>query len=650
MQNKPWYKGNICSVTFLRLMVILVLFTVSRILFYVFNTSYFSDLAFTEFLKIIFYGIRFDISAILIVNLPFIFFNIIPFKFRYNKIYQIINNWIFYILNSIALASNYIDVIYFRFILKRSTGDIFAFISNEENEIVSLIPQFIKDFWYVFLIWIFSIFLIVFLVNKFKPKLRKIKISNPAYYISRTMIFIIIAFFTVIGIRGGFQLKPIRIITAGQYTNSKNIPIILNTPFAIIKTINQHGLEPVNYFSNNDELNKIFNPVFKNKIIRTDTSASTFKDFNLVIFIMESYTTEHIGALNPFLENGNYKGYTPFLDSLINKSLVFKSYANGKRSIEGIPAILASLPTLMNFDYITSIYSGNKINSIAGLLKEKGYSSAFYHGGTNGTMSFDAFVKIAGFEKYYGRTEYNNENDYDGKWGIFDEEFFQFAAENINHTQQPFFATIFSLSSHHPYSIPEKYKNKFRKGNLEIHKSIMYADYSLKQFFKTASAMPWFENTLFVITADHTSETYYPQYQTNAGNYAIPIIFYKSGSNLTGIQTYVAQQTDIMPTILNYLNFDKNFIAFGTNLLDTTSYHFSISYLNGIYQLIKDNYVLQFDGNKSTALYNLKTDSLLHYNLISSEDTIKTELENFIKAIIQQYNSRLINNELIILN
>lgn len=330
--------------------------------------------------------------------------------------------------------------------------------------------------------------------------------------------------------------------------------------------------------------------------------------------------------------------------------MVFKGYANGKRSIEGIPAILASLPTLMNFDYITSIYSGNKINSISGLLKEKGYSSAFYHGGTNGTMSFDAFVKIAGFEKYYGRTEYNNENDFDGKWGIFDEEFFQFAAENINQTQQPFFATIFSLSSHHPYSIPEKYKNKFCKGNLEIHESIMYADYALKQFFKTASAMPWFKNTLFVFTADHTSETYYPQYQTNAGNYAIPIIFYKPGSNLTGIQTDIAQQTDIMPTILNYLNFEKNFIAFGTNLLDTTSYHFSISYLNGIYQLIKDNYVLQFDGNKSTALYNLKTDSLLHDNLINSEETIKTELENFTKAIIQQYNSRLINNELIIQN
>ena len=647
MQKHLIFKGNIYWVLIIRLAIILDLYWMSRLLLWVFNPSYFSGLGFSGFFEVLFYGLRFDISALMMVNLPIIFLCLLPFNFTYNKIYQQITSFIFYLFNSIALAANFIDIIYFRFTLKRTSGDIFNYFANEDSQFLGLIPQFIFDFWYIFLFWLVFIFLMIFLCKKIQPELKTSSKSKIKVYSLRIIFSLLFLFISIIGIRGGFQLKPISIIHAGQYAEGKNLALILNTPFSIIKTINQKALKPVKYFANEEKAVRIYSPEHK---VVSDSLSEEFNALNVVIIIMESFSSEHISALNPELDSEysgeNYKAYTPFLDSLINESLIFNGFANGKRSIEGIPAILASLPALMNYDFITSIYSGNKVNSIANLLKGKAYTSSFFHGGTNGTMGFEAFTKMAGFDKYYGRSEYNNENDYDGKWGIYDEEFFQYFANELNKTKQPFLSVFFSLSSHHPYSIPEKHKNKFKKGKLEIHESIGYSDYSLSKFFKSASKMPWFENTLFVITADHTSENYYPQYQTMLGNYSIPIVFYRPDSELKSFTKHIAQQIDIMPSVLSFLNFDKDYIAFGKDLFNEQTDNFAVSYLNGNYQIIKGDNVLSFNGKESVSLHNYKLDNLLKNNLIEKEDSVRNEIETFLKAIIQQYNDRMINNNL----
>jgi phosphoglycerol transferase MdoB-like AlkP superfamily enzyme len=500
-----------------------------------------------------------------------------------------------------------------------------------------LLPQFLKDFWFIPIFWILSIWLFVFLNNKinFSGSYNKSLKSN----LLHIFVFIIIIFSTVIGIRGGFQLRPLDIINAGKYSNSKNIPLVLNTPFTIIKTIGLPVLQKKEYYSNDVELNKIYSPFHLRNSISKDTS-----NYNVVIVIFESLSQEHIGALN---NTKDYSGFTPFLDSLIKKSYVTSGFANGKRSIEGIPAILASIPTLMNEAYITSMYAGNKINSLASLLRSEGYNTSFFHGGSNGTMGFESFAKVAGFNSYYGRNQYNNETDYDGKWGIFDEPYFQYFANKLNETKQPFFSTIFTLSSHHPYTVPEKYKGKFKKGKLEIQESIMYADFSLRKFFETASKMPWFNKTIFVITADHTSEAYFDYYQNNIGMYSIPIIYYiPNNDSIRFTEKKLSQQTDIMPTVLGLVNFKGNYFSFGNDIFDSTQPNFSISYLNNEYQILKDGFVLRFDGKNSTALYNFKKDSLLKNNLINININQKVKLETFTKAVIQQYNNNMINNRM----
>ena len=430
------YEGNILLVTFLRLLVVLIFFFLSRICFYLFNLEYFSNLGFGEMMRIFFLGLRFDISAILIINFPVIFFNSIPFKFRYHKVYQAFVTTFFYLVNIAGLMVNFIDLIYFRFTLKRMTADIFFYLSVG-GDFDRLVPQFLHDFWYVPLIWGLLSLLFIFSASRFSVVTPRAKSKGKSlqYLLINSFFFVLIGFITIIGIRGGTQLRPIGIITAGNYTTAKNIPLLLNTPFSIARTVGHESLQTLMYYPKDDQLNKIFTPEHKR-------AADQFRKLNVMIIIMESFSREHIGSLNRDLENGEYKGFTPFLDSLIRHSLLLNGFANGKTSIQGIPAVLSGIPSLMNESFIQSNYSTDKINSLANLLKQKGYVSAFFHGGTNGTMGFDSYTRMTGFDHYFGRTEYHNEADYDGKWGIRDEEFFQYTKRTMDHLQQPFMVAI----------------------------------------------------------------------------------------------------------------------------------------------------------------------------------------------------------------
>jgi len=622
----------------LKLLVVLILLFLSRFLFYLFNLSLFSSISFPEFLRIFIGGLRFDISAILLLNLPFIVMNSLPFRFRYNQVYQGFANGYFYVINTFVLLTNFIDIVYIRFTLKRMTADIFSFVGGI-SDFQGLIPQFINDFWFIEVICIVFIVVMVLVCRRIRVKQVKKKTKALSYYLVHTLLFLVIGFVTIIGIRGGIQLRPIGLVTAGKYTAARNVPLVLNTPFSIARTWFHPSLEMKDYYDSESELDKIYSPLHKG-------IKSGFTPYNVLIVIMESFSCEHIGSLNRHLDEGRYRGFTPVFDSLIPQGLFFKAFANEKSSMMGVPAILSGIPSLMNDAFIQSGYSGDRFTSIAGLLKEKGYTTAFFHGGTNGTMGLDNYTRMVGFDRYYGRSEYNNDEDFDGKWGIRDEAFFQYTAQQLNWMKQPFVATLFSLSSHHPYFVPGKYRHVFRDGKLPIQKSIMYADYSLGRFMRTAREMPWYKNTVIVITADHTSEGYFPYYRSGVGQYSIPILFLFPDEGVKGINREIVQQTDLMPTILNYLRYDRDFIAFGTDMLNPAVPHFSVHYVAGIYTLIRGDHVLEFDGSKSLTLYNLKQDSLQQQNLLGSEPEVVQRMEQFIKAYIQQYNNRVIENQL----
>ncbi|MEP7264041.1 MAG: sulfatase-like hydrolase/transferase [Bacteroidota bacterium] len=618
------------AVLFKRFGILLLAYACCRGCFIAFNPVILTGATVWEIIKLFFYGIRFDIPAILIINAVFILAHIIPFPAFYSSRYQFWVKTIFYFFNIPALLFNLIDCVYFGFTQKRTTADFFT--SEATGDLKFNFTSYLKDYWYLLILLLLFIAGIEFLYHRTLKNQVKRKFSI-AFHITG---FILSAGLFIIGVRGGIQFKPISMQTAARYTSRSLIPAMLNTPFAIIKTRDMESLSPVKFMSDADA-DKIY-PVFQK------FPYDSIRKMNVVIIILESFSKEYCGFFN------NGEGWTPFLDSLCSKSVVFtNAYANSKRSIEGIPAIVASIPNLMDESFISSGYNTNSINGVAGLLKNEGYSGYFFHGGNNGTMGFENFSPLAGFSKYYGRNEYDGPAaDYDGSWGIFDEPFYKFMYRKLDASAQPFCSVFFSLSSHHPFTIPHQYINSFPKGSQPLFESIGYADHSLKTFFDLAKKSTWFNNTLFVITADHTGPGFKPEATTSKGSFEIPVIFYSpSDVTMNRVDTSVMQHADIVPSILDYLHYTHPFSAFGHSIFRSGN-HFAINYINSIYQGIDDRYIIMLDGDNISAIgfYDYRNDPLLKNNILDKNITEQKKLTTITKAALQQFRQHLLKNDL----
>lgn len=622
-KNLKNYLPHYVQQLFKRLGIALLALTICRIVFFINNHSYFSPPYFKDFLI----GMWGDAIAIGIWFMPFYFFSSIPFAFRDRNVYRVFLKILFLLILAITLALNLIDVEYFKFTAKRSTSDLFT-ILGAGDDFNQLIGSFFKDFWWLIIVWATILFLSYFFYDKRKkapPSGVKNKWSITLLY------FIAINGFLFIIARGGLGYRPADMLTLAQHTLPNNTALVSNTPLSIIKTFNKKPLEEKKYF---DDESKLFNP-----IQNTNAEHQLEGDLNVVIIVLESFGDEWVNST-----------YTPFLYDLINKSHYFNyGIANGKKSIEAMPAIFASIPTLMDNPYISSNYRTNKINGLPALLKSQGYTSAFFHGATNGSMKFDEFAKMAGFDMYFGRKEYGNEAHCDEAWGVLDEYFNPWTAEEITKAlTPPFLAGLFTLSSHHPYFVPQEHRAHLPKSKKHpIAQSIAYADYSLKLFFDTAKEQPWYDQTIFVLCADHTAAATSPKYRNRLGMYRIPILIFDPQQRIQPtVDEHIFSHIDIMPTLLDVIGYEDKFYSFGRSLFDTTKNRFTTNYLGGTYHFMKGNYFLNFSDDQSKNLFHFKNDLYLNRDSLKYLKEELEIIEDQLKGIIQRYNHDLINNQM----
>lgn len=634
-------EGNVYWALTLRLLLAMLLFMVCRIAFFIYNISYFPETTTFNFLRIMWGGLQFDLTAVLYINVIILVLSVIPIDLRFRQGYQSLMKVLYYTLNGVAIAANVMDFVYYRFTLRRTTADVLDQFENETN-LFSLFFQFFIDYWYAVIFWALLMWVMVKLYNKIQVKgpLMQHRIT---YYTAGFLAIPLVITLFVGAVRGGFRhsTRPITLSNAGEYVEHPNeVSLVLNTPFAIFRTLGKTKIQKVNYFKNEKEMSALYTPV------HTPTDTATFTPTNVVVIILESFSKEFFGIFNKDKEG--YKGYTPFLDSLAKNSKTFQySLANGRKSIDGLPSVLASIPSL-GVPYVLTPFASNNVNSMGNLLQKKGYHTSFFHGAPNGSMGFQAFTNVAGFEHYYGKTEYGNDDDFDGIWGIWDDKFLGFYADKLNEFPEPFMTSFFSVSSHHPFEVPEEFEGKFKGGEQPILKCVEYTDYALKKFFTKASKMPWYNNTLFVITADHVSSNIiFPESHTTWGLYSVPILFFKPDNSLQDSETQVVQQIDIMPSVLGYLHYDRPYVAFGRNVFDNSSAPFAFNYRDNVYNLYKGDYLLMFDGKRTINLYNFKRDKMLKHDIKSEQPDRVRELEQYIKAIIQQYNNRMVENRLV---
>lgn len=620
-----------------RIVWLLGFYMVLRGLFLVFNYSSFGKFDFSSIMLAFVNGLRFDLSAIFISNILLTIFSFLPI-FKKTKIQQNFLQTLYIGINIPLFWLNIADVEYYKFIGRRTIFDVFGIIGDIRQQAFSLL----RSYWYLLLIWVILSYIFIKGSQAIlgKNNISSIQ-SNPKIW-HRVMTLIGLLGLTILIFRGGFQEKPLRINQAFEQHDAHLGNLSLNTSFTFLTTIDAKGTEKVHFFPSNQEALQIFQNHSPEKIFLPT------RQNNVVIIILESFAKEYMGFHN------NHRGYTPFLDSLAAKGIFMDNcFANGRESIMAVPAITASIPQLMDEPFITSKYQSNRFRGMGDLMKENNYSSLFFHGARNGSMGFEAFSQLAGFDAYFGLNQYpkdKKEEDFDGNWGIFDEPYLHYFADELTKTKKPFLSCVFTLSSHHPYAIPRQYWHRFPKGNAPIHESIGYSDFALKQFFEYASQQPWYHNTLFVITADHTQMNTEASYRSTIGQYRVPLIFFHPNSmvqqemNRQIDKQKICQHIDIFPTVLDFLQMpSKQILPFGQSIF-VNKPGVAFHYNSGIFRLF-------FKDNQSKIAYSeMDIDGNIFFfdeqkNRIQPAKSDSAKLRQMLQAYIQYYRNGLIDND-----
>ena len=638
-----FFRLNEYKVMIFRLLLAYVFYFIARSLFVIYNFSVLDMSSFYEFLSLCYHGLIFDTTAIFYLNSLFVLLSMFPLWINTKPYYQKLLFYIYFFFNLIGYATNFIDLGYYKFIYNRTTISEWAVVKNEQN-ILQMFMRFAVSYWHIFILFVVLSVLWVYLYKKIKFKPSPYK-KHIAFYISSSVVsLLLMVTFMVAGIRGGDLKKstrPINLVDANRYVKKiQHADVILNTPFAIIRTFGNNNFKKLNYGISKKDVNALVQP------IKSYSPKNNSKP-NIVLFITESYGREYIGAFNKHKNIPNYQSFTPFLDSLANHSLIFpNAFTNGRKSIHGMSSVLAGIPSFTDA-YTSSPYAKQPVESLVSTLNSMGYDTSFFHGAPNGSMGFLGFSNILEFDHYYGKTEFNDDTQYDGSWGIWDEPFFQFMKTTLDQKESPFLATVFTVSSHEPYVIPKEYEGKFPKGYVPMHKCVGYTDFAFKQFFESAKKESWFENTIFVITADHCNQVHYDEYKKDINRYAVPIIFYDPKGKYVGENMDLAQQMDIYPTILQMTGYDKPFRSWGRSLIDENQQTtpFVMNHDGVFYRYTKGNYICIFDGEKAIGFYGID-DLSLSQNLIANKNEEMIQLEKSCMAFIQDYFEKIIDKKL----
>ena len=622
-----------------RLLASLVTLSTSRLLLYMFNMQFFHQTSIREALFLFFYGMWFDLAVTMVINMPLILYYCFPSRKIFNRFLQRISDFLYVVINAVAIFLNFTDIITFHFFGRHLTVNFLKLLHVSDEISWGTLRQVLFDHWYLLVIYI--LFVLVINVVSRHTRLREeehhlIKRWNLRQVVSLLLMSVL----TLVSWRNELKNRQIDMELALRYTTPQNVPILLNTPYCSLSSHESPNPDLQGIETRFDK--HIHNNLTYNRFIITDSLHADTMPSNLVIVILKGIGQEMIGYYNP----GHRHQLTPFLDSLLTQSLTFNGRSNSRRSTEAIPAILAGIPSLMKDDFGNSEFAQNDFDAFAQHLERHGYNTIFMHGGSNGIMGFDQFAHRAGFRNYFGRIEYGDDKDYDKQWGIYDGPFLQYASKTLGRIHEPFAAAIYMLSSRYPYKVPNNFEfpdeSYYWTG---FEKTVYYTDCALRDFFHSAKQSPWFDNTLFVITSDFSNNEHFQQEYSNIwGMYAIPIAFYWPQRIERHHCEEIAQQIDIGPSILSALDVNDTLFCFGRNLFSKTTEQAFISYFNLTYQYCDGSYLVQSDGQTPFGIYKPLTDPLLTDNLV--EHLQCSDVFDKLYQFLQEYNNRMTSDNL----
>lgn len=647
------------AITAWRIMMLYIAMQICRAVFYFYNQDLIGEIESNEIWQLFKGSTLFDSTSFAYAMSLYFIATLMPISEHiWNKKWYRVTTLCTYIIPAgIMLVINLSDVVYFHYTQKRFTSDEILFAENGNTP--QLMFQFLVENWYLALLWgaIIAVLVIGYRVG-FKardiapmPTRHKDGASIESWHsrrmVTRTSLFVlvrlvvitVVVFYCAFAIRGGLTRMTQRLNLSHSmlYTKSPyKANMILSNPFCIIRTMHQHLVVP--RFFEAGEVDAIYTPSHYPEDMTRSELYGVCEGYNVVLFILESFSAEHSAYLMPEAHTG--EGYTPNLDRLMAESLLFdRCYANGYISIAAPPAIWSSIPSY-EVSFLRMAESVAECRPLPRILADKGYHTAFFCGSERGSMGFGAYAHLAGIDNLYSMEDYESSRgsgDFDDAWGIWDEPFIDYMGEEISNFKEPFFASIFTITSHHPFNVPASAKGELPKGTTLNHRPVAYTDRAIGRFMEKHKHEDWFQHTLFIFVADHVSSERMLD-RTNS----LPECFHVIGFMYTPNGAIPAQryesifsQVDIMPTTLGLMGYDEAYFAIGRDIFNEPHREpFTLIRSGYQYLVLMDDFFMDFDGSKSFGVY--RYDDYDHdYDITDEVDAGRTD--SLTKATLQQY-------------
>ncbi len=599
--------------------LLLLTYSLLRLGFQLWNWRAFAEAPFPAVVGAYARGLVFDVSALGLINSLWLVLALaLPPAFQARRGVRGAMRALWLVLNTPFIGLNLMDYAYYGFINRRSTDELLTLTADIGRQA----PVMVVRYWYIPLAIGLLVWALAWAYNRVGRRIeldlrtRGPLLPAPVWW-RIALPRVVAAGVLALGIRGSVGLKPLRVGDAFTQTPAVLGNLTLNSSFTFIKSVNDEPLERRSWFPTLAAARAALDP--SGALARYDAPSAPLAAGqvrpNVVLLMVESFASEYNGV-----ENDLEGGYTPFFDSLAQAPgalLLRDHYANGHKSIESVPSTLMGFPALTDEPLITSTYQANTASGLPEALRAAGYRTAFFHGAANGTMGFKPFVRRIGVDQYFGLNEYpqgEKSPEFDGTWGILDEPYLQYVGRQLSGMKAPFFATIFTLTSHEPYPVPEALKPRFPVGQLPIHQSIGYTDYALRAFFRFARTQPWYRETVFLLIADHAQQSSRAGYQNVLGLAKTPFLLYREGASwpTAPCSPRVTQQADIPATVLHYTGVPAahHLLPYGASVLDTLTTGRALLRDGGSLWLIHADYVTELTADQRVRFYQYQRHQL----------------------------------------
>lgn len=545
-------------------------FFLFRLLLIGLYANHFHSLSAAEILTAFLRGTLFDLSiSLAFIGFPLLFL-LLPFRWSTRDWWQGLWTWYCFLVLAIFVFMLGGDLAYFG-LAHRHVGPEVTAIGNDLDLIVDMALHN-----YAGALMTASVAVIA-LGWWWRRSLKRLP-AHPAHPVLTVLAFVAV----VVGVRGNVSGKPIGVVDAFADGSASAGYLTLNAPFSVFHSF--QGSRPIDV----DFLpwDQAVASVRKELIEPTEISTAGYplqraqpaeasRHPNVVVLMLESWDAQHVDALRKAMQLPPL-GATPNFDALAKQGVLFTQfYANGQRSMDGMSAILAGMPTLPGIPYIGRGMEQSDLGFLGSLAARQGYDTYFLQSAKRRSFRVDAIAARAGFDHYYGAEDIPARDPSlpVTDRGAWDYDTFMFAHQLFSQADKPFVSFIFTATTHGPYDLPGPHWNKFTGDGLKERylNTLNYADWALGEFFKAARASDYYRNTIFIITGDHVSGFDVDPDDVRTQHH-IPCLVIAPGQSPRSVER-IGSQLDIIPTIVQLAGWSQPYASLGRSLWDTRAGH-----------------------------------------------------------------------------